>query len=167
MRLTVYKELSELLRSIEGLKWVDWDFGQLAMPQKDYPVPLPAALISFGDFTFDDLPDRVQEGEVTIYIDLYLRRAGDLQATSPKQAETLQQLELLDAISSRLHASWQSECIQALHRRGEGPISTTPDLIGVRQSYEARMIDTHMQGARDLRKVRLAPTTLNTTKTKS
>ena len=157
MRALIYQELAAELQQIRDLKWVDWDFGQLARPQEQYPVPMPALLISFGEFLFKDLPGRVQEGEATIHLDLYLRRAGDVQARSPKQAQTLEGLRLLDEISSRLHALWQTDRIQALHRRSEAPLDTPPDLIALRQSYEARIIDKHMATESERPKVRLVP----------
>ena len=116
---TIYTELAAELAQISGLKWVDWQNGQLTSPTEQYPMPLPDVLIAFGDFSFNDLPSRVQEGDLSIHVDLYVRRAGDAQATSPKQDKVIEQLALLDEISSRLHAKWSSERIQALHRRGE------------------------------------------------
>ena len=163
MRETIYKELAAELQQIRALKWIDWDFGQLSQPAEQYPVPLPAVLLSFGAFNYSDLPSRVQEGEATIYLDLYLRRVGDLQANAPKQAQTLEGLCLLDEISERLHAKWQTERIQALHRRSEQPIDTPPDLLGVRQTYEARLLDTHMTTAPERRRVRLVPKAFNET----
>ena len=157
MRLGLYKELAAELKQISDLKWVDWDFGQLTQPTDQYPVPFPCVLISFGHFSYSDLLGRVQEGEATIYIDLYLRRAGDVQASAPKQETILEGLQLLDVISGRLHARWSSEQIQELHRRGESPINTPPDLIAVRQTYEARIIDCQMATDPEKHKVRLAP----------
>lgn len=165
MQHALYKDIAAELAQIAELKWVDWNFGQLTETQEQYPIPLPAVLITFGDFSFNDLPSRVQEGEATIHLDLYVRRAGDAQAGSPKQEKVIKQLVLLDEISSRLHAEWYTDRIQALHRRAESPIATPSDLIGVRQTYEARLVDTHMQEPRDVRKLRLTPRAVNARKT--
>ena len=161
MRELIYHALANKLREINPLKWIDWENGQLSQPTEQYPISFPCVLIAFGDFSYEDLPDRAQEGEVAIYLDLYLRRAGDVQGTSPKKEKNLEQLSLLGEISAALHATWQAEGIQSLHRRSESPIATPPDLIGIRQTYEARIIDTHMRQARETRKLSLKHSAIN------
>ena len=146
MRLTLYKQLASYLQhEVPALKWVDWDFGQFDLATDKYPLPCPCVLVGIGAFSYSDLPNNVQEGTMSVTISLYIRKAGDLQATSAKQTQTLQALSLLDALSSVLHNRFSTDSVQPFLRREETPLQTASDLIGVSQTYEARLVDSSMQ----------------------
>ena len=146
MQPHIFQSISTQLQCIAGLKWVDWQQGQ--SHQKLDNLPLPAALISFADLRWQDHLERVQQGELTLHVELYLphiftptrRKAIE----SPAYAHTMAALQLPQAVIRQLHGFSSEHMVQLLRVREE-PLPTTSSTWGFRQTYCTLIIDDTLQ----------------------
>jgi len=65
----LFLDISTAIETVEAMRWVDFDLGQLENPDTQ-GVSYPCALISFSAGTFIDTSNDLQQGELTINIRL-------------------------------------------------------------------------------------------------
>ena len=65
----LFKDISAAIGAVAGIRWVDFDLGQLEQEERP-PVSFPCALVGFDSATFTDLGASAQQGNLTISIRL-------------------------------------------------------------------------------------------------
>lgn len=82
LRSEIYKNIRERLKAaVPSLALVDIQRRQIERSTSDYPVPLPAAYLSFGPINWYG-GDAIQYGTTTLTVDVYLDNHGDTYDTA-------------------------------------------------------------------------------------
>lgn len=81
---TIYQQIANRLRvKFPELRTIDYDKGQLADPEKAYPLDFPAVLISLEDIAWKDEGKQIQRGTSTIAITVALLPTEVFRQDSP------------------------------------------------------------------------------------
>lgn len=94
----LFKSISDAIAGVSGLRWVDFDLGQLE--QEDMPpLSFPAALVGFDAADYINLQGTTQQGELNIRIRLAFRV---FERTHSKAAANFREIGLahLDALAA-------------------------------------------------------------------
>ena len=136
-RSDIYKALRDkLLSNIEGLT-VDVQRGQLNDPRREYPMPMPVALIGFSKIRWEVMADRYERGKMTITVDYYknLVSSGAFSGAESEE-ETLALLDSPDEIYQALGYYSIPGLFEELYRVEESELKSGGCLTGYRIVFE-------------------------------
>lgn len=140
---TLYLAVLERLKSVDGLKHIDMQLGQLTDGDGRPRLLFPAALIDFENWTFSELGayGQAAEGEVAVYI-AFARVTG----TSNLRPETvrvdgLEYWELEQRIHEALHGWEPNEWCSSMTRRTATPMNNPMSIRLRRLGYRVRIED--------------------------
>ncbi len=143
MRKQLYLDIHQRLKSIDGIKWVDWDKGQFQSMDDFENFPLPAILISIGDAQWEDRSRGTQDGNISVQVDLYLDSYGDTFSEDTKNYKLLDSLHFLDDIYTKLQY-FGNKNVQSLSRTAESVLHSLPFLLAFRVTFDARVYDNQL-----------------------
>jgi len=125
MKAALFIALSNRLKEMNELAWIDWDWGQLEAPGESYPVQFDAALISFPDVEWFQETRGAQNGNVVVQVRIAIDVYEDLKiadgATAPDVAKNyaIQKLDLTRRVFKNLHG-FSSDWFTPLQRIRSG-----------------------------------------------
>ncbi|MCX6232624.1 MAG: hypothetical protein NTZ33_13895 [Bacteroidetes bacterium] len=88
----VYQAVKAALKLKLPLLFIDLQKGQFLKPEKDLPVPLPAALIEIGDINWQEFSKKSQKGNGIINVALYLNNEQNTFDGAEAETESLEML---------------------------------------------------------------------------
>ena len=155
MKKDLYVALRTALSSSTQIRWVDWQKGQFSAGAQSTTLPLPAVLIDFKTFEWVDGVMGQQEGNLRLYVDVYMpyyeplsiEAVSDIKGISTTlntnaetQAQTLALLDTLDEVFHRLQG-FQYEGLQGLSRVKEERIlwSDEANILAYRLEFRSRI----------------------------
>ncbi len=98
-RSDIYKPLRDLANDkLSYLKFIDLQKGQMNVQPQNYPIPLPALFIEFGDFRFSNLLEHQQKGDGLISFYLYLDLVSDSFHKAERENQTIDILDYFDEL---------------------------------------------------------------------
>jgi hypothetical protein len=105
MELLYAKLIERLAAKAPSLQYIDLDTGQIDNEELNYPIPLPAALISFDSIGWDTMGELVQAGTVNITVRVAFPIYEDTNQLTPAQSrlEGLNKLLILKEVHAALH----------------------------------------------------------------
>lgn len=114
----IYQKLKELLKEIEGIKYIDLDKGQMERYNQRPSVLFPAALIKITLPRCTDITTTVQDCTASITIRLAFDFTGDTSSLTPDdiEEESLAYFDLADEVYVKLQG-WGNEEMNELSRR--------------------------------------------------
>jgi hypothetical protein len=136
-RSDIYKALRDkLIAEISGVT-VDIQRGQMDKPIKDYPMPMPLALIGFSRIRWEVLANELERGEMTITVDYYknLVSSGSFSGAESED-ETLDLLDSPDEIYQALGYYFADGLFEELYRVEESELKAGNCLIGYRVVFK-------------------------------
>ena len=104
----IYKDISDRLTDkVAAMRWIELEYGQLEIPEENYPVQFPCSLI---DINFNECQDEL-EGNQQVMVQITVRVGIDLYedlmvidgAGVPDQAAALEKLQLVIDVHKALH----------------------------------------------------------------
>lgn len=117
----LFIDISERLSAEEDLRWIDLEAGQLEIPEEEWPVQFPCALIDFPNTDFIDESRGNQQGNFMVQIRLGIDLYEDLHMVdgndSPDKATAIKRLQILTRIHKLLHG-FETEYCTPLTRTG-------------------------------------------------
>ena len=139
IRQILYTSLSESLREVPDLAWVDWQRGQFQQDDHFPDVPLPALLIDVHAIEWADALMEQQEGLLALSLDLYLPSYGDSEA----EANTLAFFALITQITRLMH-NLSCDGLQGFSRRREERLNKLEhhNLVAYRLLFESRICES-------------------------
>jgi hypothetical protein len=106
MRSEVYKEIrARLLTGIANLQYVDLQKGQMSNKAQNYPIPLPAVLVEFGQVSWSNSTGG-QLGDSVISAYLYIDHVTDSFDGAELENETISLLDGIDEVHKILQGLW-------------------------------------------------------------
>ena len=154
MKKQLYVEIRNRLKTIDALRWIAWHRGQFHSPEEHEPFPLPAALIQFGDIRWRTLSGACQEGDLTLYVEVYFRASKESLSVD-EQDDVLGNLQLLDEVYEALQF-FNSERVQSLERQKDEILKTEPKLLGFRTTFTSRVVDSQLVSSFSKRKASMS-----------
>jgi len=99
----LFIDISTAIESVDAMRWVDFDLGQLENPDTQ-GVSFPCALISFSAGTFIDISNELQQGELTINVRLAftVHERTHSKTTATRRAVGLAHLDTIEALHNQL-----------------------------------------------------------------
>lgn len=99
---SIYKQIAEhLMANITNLQMVDKDKGQLEN-MSQFVLPLPAVLVSFGRFEYDNIGGGFKKGQGTIRFKVAYENYADSYTGSINQDLALQFFDFNEAVQNAL-----------------------------------------------------------------
>lgn len=116
-----YYDISNQLATVEALRWIELEAGQLEIPEESYPVQFPCALVDFVHGDAEDETENNQQLHLIIQVRLGLDLYEDLHmadnVAAPDRAIAIKRLSIITAIRKCLHG-WQSDYFTPLRFTG-------------------------------------------------
>lgn len=143
---SIYLELMNRLEAIEGIVHVDLYSGQYEKEAdgEEIPFPVPAVLIEFTSFPFEELGQKAQEAETDIRFHIASDiTVNEVSNSTPTQVRSnaLAHLKLIDAVHNSL-SGFSGESFSSLSRtQVDTDAAPTSYYIHV-VSYKTRVTDT-------------------------
>ncbi len=101
----IYKQIADRLRAnIPGLKTIDADTGQLADPEKAYPLLFPAVLIDLDNIDWSTLGNKMQSGKSNIAITVAVLPVNQSHQDSPTIEGFVEQMEIINQVYAVLES---------------------------------------------------------------
>lgn len=128
--LDIAKRINE---EVEGINWIEQDFGQDTFDKWRPNVDFPAVLIDFPSTNFDDIAQYNQLGNTTISIRLLVAPFSQSYDDAPLEVkvEALKYFELENEVYKALHG-WQPEEGYAQPLTRKSATSSNRNDIGLR-----------------------------------
>lgn len=127
LRTRIYNNIRERLKAtVPSLALVDLQRRQIERSTSDYPIPLPAAYISFGPINWYG-GDDIQYGTTTLTVDVYLDNHGDTYDTAENCDD--------NAIALLQWSSAIYEALQGYSCDGMQPLDRTHEDMSVEDTY--------------------------------
>lgn len=100
---TIYQQIANRLRAkLPALHTIDYDKGQLADPEKAYPLDYPAVLISLEDIVWKDEGKHIQRGTATIAVTVALLPTEVSLQNSPTINSFVEKMNLVNLVYTSL-----------------------------------------------------------------
>ncbi len=100
---TIYKQIADHLRDkLPALRTIDADKGQLADPEKAYPLLFPAVLIDLDNIDWSNQGNHVQNGKCNIAITVAVLPVNQSHQDSPTIDDFVGQMEIINQVYSEL-----------------------------------------------------------------
>jgi hypothetical protein len=100
---TIYQQIANRLQSkVTGLRTIDFDNGQLADPEKAYPLDYPAVLIDLEDIVWNDEAQKIQSGKATLSITVAVLPVNQSHQNSPTINEYVRQMAVINDVYTAL-----------------------------------------------------------------
>lgn len=154
----IYKDVSDRITDkVSAMRWIELEYGQLEIPEENYPVQFPCTLI---DISFTECTDET-EGNQQVMVQITVRTAIDLYedlmvidgAGVPDQAAALERLRLVIDVHKALH-KFETEYMTPLvraslttERRDDGLKVFSQTYMAVAKDDSAARIATIYTGA--------------------
>lgn len=142
VRKELYTTVRDRIRAeMPWVRWVDLQKGQMDAPAKNYPLPLPCALVEIKPVTWEYYTENAQLGHAIIAIWLYLDHSGD----SVKGAETEDQsLELMDRMDEvfQILTDLSGVSFKRLVRSSDQVVSYKPRMVIFRCDFLTTLVDS-------------------------
>ena len=97
MNKQLFTDLCDLLATLEGLRWVDWDDGQLDTLDARQPIALPSCMVDINLPACDMVDDTTQIVTGTVTLRFVFARTGATNHLSPVRADALETFDLMQA----------------------------------------------------------------------
>jgi len=142
----IFNDILTLLSAIPELKWIDYNDGQLDLPDESYPVLMPCALIDVTNIDWQGASRGAQTGEATITITVAFDIYEDVHSrVSPShRAAALSRLAVLNTIHAALQGRSGAN-YRALHRTNSATERRNDGLKVIVLTYKTTVTDTHGQ----------------------
>lgn len=99
----IYKEIANHLReTVPALKTIDADKGQLANPEKAFPMDYPAVLIDLDNIDWKDLGNKAQQGKSQIGITVAVLPTTHSHQTSPTLDNFVDEMDVINNVYAAL-----------------------------------------------------------------
>ena len=121
--------------SMTWVKAIDLQKGQFDLQEKNYPLPLPCALIEIKPATWENLLNRRQEGKTVISVYLYLVNVGDTVKGSSSETTSLAMLDKFEEVFKNL-TDLAAPSFQRLVRVWDGIIKYHADYVCYRTDFQ-------------------------------
>lgn len=118
-KVALYKAIRDRLKTGIPELFIDMNKGQFLKPADHYPVPLPAALISFGRVGYDTMLQGESHGKCTVTVSLFVDNSADSFDGAEQEEASLTMLEMQDSIFQLLEGLNDDNAFQRLTRTGE------------------------------------------------
>ncbi len=100
----IYKEIANHLREkVPALKTIDADKGQLANPEKAFPIDYPAVLIDLDSVDWSDLGKMVQKGKSKIAVTVAVLPTKHSHQTSPTLDDFVIEMDVINEVYAALN----------------------------------------------------------------
>jgi hypothetical protein len=141
---TIVPAVMELLASVEALKYISPDWGQMDYYDERPPVRFPCALIDIQSATFDHTADRIQQGEATIVVRLFDRINQKASANAPQTMRDNYNdtWQLMEDVNKALHGEALNDHVGAPMRSGLNNVKRQDGLRQIELSYTVQFTDT-------------------------
>lgn len=136
--------LRTLLKSVDGIQWVDLDKGQLNQYDTRPPIDFPAVLIKISYPSTSKLSKVQQQCNALIKISIVFDCTGDTDSSTPGDIleQSLQIYDTADAIHQLLQGYIDIKVIRSPLDRVSVMDTSRPDQIKVLEyTYSTRIID--------------------------
>jgi hypothetical protein len=146
MKAALFLALSNRLKEMNELAWIDWDWGQLEVAGQVEPVQFDAALISFPDVEWFQETRGAQNGNVVVQVRIGIDVYEDLKiadgATAPNVARNyaIQKLDLPKRVFKNLHG-YSTEWFTPLQRIRSGEERRDDGLKVFVETYLTNVVD--------------------------
>ena len=136
-RSVLYQLIKNNIKKIlPWVNYIDLQKGQFRRLDNNYPIPLPALLIEFGNVNYSNTLKNKQIGEITINIELYLPCVTDSFDNAELEDETIQILDRWDELYKAFHG-FNCEQITKLVRKQEQTAEYGNGYICLRSEFVA------------------------------
>ncbi len=99
----IYKQIADHLREkLPELRTIDADKGQLADPEKAYPLLFPAVLIDLDNIDWSNQGSKIQNGKSNIAITVAVLPVNQSHQDSPTIDDFVGQMEIINQVYSEL-----------------------------------------------------------------
>ena len=96
---SIYKQIADRLREqLPGLRTIDADKGQLADPEKAYPIDYPAVLIDLDQAAWKELGNKAQNGKGNIGITVAVLPVHQSHQNSPDIEAFVSQMDIINQV---------------------------------------------------------------------
>lgn len=145
LRSEVYITIKDcLLEKMPILKFVDLQKGQFTQAQENYPIPLPACLLKFGEVKWSNAESGTQLGCVNISAYLYVSLVTDSFNGAEGEEETLKLLNLQDVLFKAIQGIASENC-SPLNCINDGEPQYTEGLVQFKSDFETVLYRTTQQ----------------------
>jgi hypothetical protein len=140
-RSDIYKSLRDkLLADIAGIT-VDVNRGQVDTSNRDYPLPLPLALVNFQRIKWDSITENYEKGEMIVSVDYYKVIASGMFSGAEAEEETLELLDSPGEIWQSLRNYSVDGLFDELCRESEQEIKSGGMTIGYRMVFKTNLFE--------------------------
>jgi hypothetical protein len=109
---TIYQQIANRLKDkLSDLKTIDFDSGQLADPEKAYPLDFPAVLIDMEQIDWQDNSQKVQSGKATISVTVAVLPVNQSRQDSPTINSFIKQMGIINLVYTALKGYTGGETI--------------------------------------------------------
>jgi hypothetical protein len=117
----LFLDVSQQLSTIDDLRWIDLEAGQLEIPEESYPVQFPCALIDFPQSDFLNEQHGNQQANMFIQVRIGIDLYEDLHMVdgndAPDKGTAIKRLQLITKLHQCLH-KFETEYSTPLMRTG-------------------------------------------------
>jgi hypothetical protein len=103
----LYLDVSQLLGTLDEVRWIELECGQLEIPEESYPVQFPCVLIDFPEAQFENETHGNQQGLINVQLRLGIDLYEDLHMVdgrdAPDKGMAIKRLALITRLHKLLH----------------------------------------------------------------
>lgn len=115
-------DIQERLSSVEGLQYIDKNWGQLSLEQP--AVKFPCALVDIENVTYNHR-EKTQFADASMSVMIAGLRLGNSSAKSNAKADSWKTLDMVRSVNDALH-QWNTERFNKLIRTGLRKVECAP-----------------------------------------
>ena len=142
VRRELYTTVRDRIRAeMPWVRWIDLQKGQMDIPAKTYPLPLPCALVDIKQVTWDSYTDLSQLGQTIIAIWLYLDHSGDSLKDTEMEEQSLELMDRMDDVYQKL-GDLSGQSFKRLVRSSDQVVSYKPRMVVFRCDFSTTLIDS-------------------------
>jgi hypothetical protein len=138
---TIYPQIANKLRGeVPGLQTVDYDKGQLALPEKYFSLNFPAVLISVESVKWNDGGKNTQTGDVVVAVTVAINPVvQNTQASAPDIWKYITQMQVINDAYTKLKGYKGGDEIPGLDENNEEVIVQGSSFTALTRTTTQRM----------------------------
>lgn len=138
----IFLKVTEKLKTIEALRWIDGDEGQLDYYETRPPVSFPCALVDVELTDCQDQGETIQLVTARVTLRLAFEPLGQTNAAAPVsvQSKALEKWDTVDAVFSALQG-WSDSEVAEFSRRSQTTEKRDDNIRVIRQVWETNFLE--------------------------
>ena len=138
----IFLKITEKLKTIEALRWIDSDEGQLDYYETRPPVSFPCALVDVELTDCQDQGETIQLVTARVTLRLAFEPLGQTNTAAPVsvQAQALEKWDTIDAVYAALQG-WSDSEVTEFSRRSQTTEKRDDNIRVIRQVWETNFLE--------------------------